>query len=184
MDLQFDWSTQLSDIWKNAPGRFSLNVVSTFLINYDTMSAPGQPIQRWYGTMGPTLSGTDPGAGYAYKVNTTFGYAVGPAVISLTWKHLPQVNAASAVSPGNVTLPTAAYDLFGLNTNWSLPHGLQLRFGIQNLFDVQPPTTGATTAVMVNGAPVTLASDGAGATNPAFYDELGRRFYVGLKARF
>ena len=184
VDLQFDWSTQLSDIWKNAPGRFSLNVVSTFLINYDTMSAPGQPIQRWYGTMGPTLSGTDPGAGYAYKVNTTFGYAVGPAVISLTWKHLPQVNAASAVSPGNVTLPTAAYDLFGLNTNWSLPHGLQLRFGIQNLFDVQPPTTGATTAVMVNGAPVTLASDGAGATNPAFYDELGRRFYVGLKARF
>jgi outer membrane receptor protein involved in Fe transport len=184
VDLTFDWSTQLSDIWRNAPGRFSLNVVSSFLINYDTLSAPGQPVAHWYGTMGPTLAGTDPGAGYAYKVNTTFAYAVGPAVISLAWQHLPQVNAATAIVPGNTTLPTAAYDVFDLNTTWSLPHGLQLRAGISNLFDVMPPTTAATVPVMINGAATTVASSGQGMTNPAFYDEMGRRFYVGLKARF
>ena len=74
--------------------------------------------------------------------------------------------------------------MFDLNTNWSLPNRMQLRFGIQNLFDVQPPTTGATIANLVNGVPVTVPSSGQGTTNSSYYDEMGRRFYVGLKARF
>jgi outer membrane receptor protein involved in Fe transport len=181
--VQFDYSVALADIKKDLPGRFGLNIVSSFLINYDTISAPGFPAQKWYGTLGPNLAGTNGGA-YAYKLNTSFTYSVGPAFLSLNWRHLPQVNAATSVSPGNTTLPTKAYDIFDLSTNWSLPHRLQLRFGIQNLFDVQPPTTGATISTLVNGAAVTLPSSGAGTTNPAYYDELGRRFYVGLKARF
>lgn len=183
VDLQFDYSVQLSDIKKDLPGRFGLNIVSSFLINYDTISAPGFPAQKWYGTLGPTLAGTNGGA-YAYKLNTSFTYSVGPAFLNLNWRHLPQVNAATSVSPGNTTLPTRAYDIFDLNTNWSLPHRMQLRFGIQNLFDVQPPTTGATISTLVNGNPVTLPSSGQGTTNVSYYDELGRRFYVGLKARF
>jgi len=183
VDVQFDWSLQLSDVKKDIPGRFSLSIVSSFLGNYDTISAPGQAAQRWYGTLGPTLTGTNGGA-YAYKLNTSFGYAVGPAVINLNWRHLPQVNAPTAVAPGNVTLPTSAYDIFDVSTNWSLPHAMQLRFGIQNLFDAQPPTTGASTAILVNGITTKLASSGQGVTNPSFYDPLGRRFYIGLKARF
>jgi iron complex outermembrane receptor protein len=183
VDLQFDYSVQLSDLKKDLPGRFGLNIVSSFLINYDTISAPGFAAQKWYGTLGPTLAGTNPGA-YAYKLNTSFTYSVGPAFINLNWRHLPQVNAATSVSPGNTTLPTKAYDVFDLNTNWSLPHRMQLRVGVQNLFDTQPPTTGATISTLVNGNPVTLPSSGQGTSNPAYYDELGRRFYVGLKARF
>ena len=183
VDVQFDWSLQLSDVWKTIPGRFSLSIVSSFLGNYDTLSAPGQPVQHWYNTLGPTLTGTNGGA-YRYKLNTTFGYSVGPATISLDWRRLPQVGAASATAPGNTVLPTAAYDIFDLNTLWTLPHGLQLRAGIQNLFDVSPPTTGATSAVYVNGLQQTVASSGQGTTNPSFYDPLGRRFYIGLKARF
>ena len=183
VDLQFDYSVQLSDMKKDLPGRFSVNVLTNFLINYDTISAPGFPAQKWYGTLGPTLAGTNAGA-YAYKLNTSFSYSVGPAFVSLGWRHLPKVNAATSVSPGNTTLPTNAYDIFDLSTNWNLPHRMQLRFGIQNLFDVQPPTTGATISTLVNGNPVTLPSSGQGTTNPSYYDELGRRFYVGLKARF
>jgi len=183
VDVQFDWSLQLSDLMKSAPGRFSLSIVSSFLGNYDTTSAPGIPTSHWYGTAGPTLAGTNGGA-YAYKLNTSFGYAVGPAVFNLNWRHLPQVNAATAIAPGNTTLPTPAYDIFDLNTNYSLPHGLQLRFSIANLFDAQPAITGKTIPVMVNGVAVTIPSSGQGSTNPSYYDEMGRRFSIGLKARF
>jgi outer membrane receptor protein involved in Fe transport len=183
VDVQFDWAFALSDLKKDLPGRFNLSVVGSFLGNFDTISAPGFDPQKWYGTLGPTLTGTNAGA-YAYKLNTSFGYSVGPAFINLNWRHLPRVNAPGSVSAGNATLPTNAYNIFDLSTNWNLPHGLQARFGIQNLFDVQPPTTGATVGVSVLGVPSTLASSGAGTTNPSFYDELGRRFYFGLKARF
>jgi outer membrane receptor protein involved in Fe transport len=183
VDLQLDWTFALADIKQSLPGRFTLNIASTFLGNYDTIVGPGQPVQKWYGTLGPNLSGTN-GGSYAYRLNTTFGYNVGPANISLNWRHLPKVNAVTSVAPGNLVLPTNSYDVFDLNTFYNLPHNLQLRFGIQNVFDIQPPVTGAKSAQYVNGVLTAVASDGAGSTNPAFYDVMGRRFYIGLKARF
>jgi len=183
VDLSLDWSVNLADIWKNAPGRFSISESANFLGNYDTIAYPGAPMQKWFGTLGPNLSGLDAGA-YSYKLATSFGYSVGPATINLNWRHYPEIHAASAVGPNNTTLPTSAYDIVDLATIWSLPHGLQLRAGISNLFDAAPPTTGATTGQSVGGVPISLAQSGQGVTNASYYDEFGRRFYVGLKARF
>jgi iron complex outermembrane receptor protein len=185
VDVTLDWRIPLSLAWKKLPGTFSLSVNSTFLGNYDTTSAPGAAVQKWYGTRGPTLTGTDPGA-YAYKINTTFGYTVGPANISVNWRHLPQVNAQVPLGTvNNRTLPVSGYDDFDLNGFFQLPHGLQLRAGISNLFDKQPPTTGSTVPfISSTGQITTLASSGAGSTDSNYYDVMGRRFYVGLKARF
>jgi iron complex outermembrane receptor protein len=183
VDVQFDWSIQLSDLKKDIPGRFSVNVVGSILGNYDTTSAPGFPVQKWYGTAGPTLAGTN-GGSYAYKLNTSFGYSVGPASFNLNWRHLPQLNSAGSIAAGNTTQPAPAYDIFDLATNWSLPHALQLRVGVQNLFDVDPAITGRTVATQVLGTPVNIGSSGQGTTNSGYYDPFGRRFYVGLKARF
>ncbi len=185
VDLSIDWRAPLSLVRKNIPGVVSISVNSTFLGNYDTINNPGAPVSRWYGTQGPTLTGTNPGA-YAYRINTTFGYSVGPANFSLNWRHLPQVNAGVPLGTANVhTLPTSGYDDFDLSTFWNLPRGLQLRAGIQNLFDKQPPTTGASTPTLNAAGQITaLASSGAGSTNSSYYDVNGRRFFIGLKARF
>ncbi|MGZ3274909.1 MAG: TonB-dependent receptor domain-containing protein [Caulobacteraceae bacterium] len=185
VDVTIDWRVPLSLAWKTLPGTFSVSVNSTFLGNYDTTNNPGAAVNHWYGTLGPTLTGTNPGA-YAYKINTTFGYNVGPANFSLNWRHLPQVNTNSPLgTPGVRTLPTSGYDNFDLNAFLQLPHGLQLRGGISNIFDKAPPTTGSTIPA-INGAGVTtvLASSGQGTTNSSYYDVMGRRFYIGLKARF
>ena len=55
-----------------------------------------------------------------------------------------------------------------------------MRFGINNLFDVEPPTTGAQNAI----PGFSVSSSGAGTTNESLYDALGRRFYVGIEAKF
>jgi outer membrane receptor protein involved in Fe transport len=62
---------------------------------------------------------------------------------------------------------------------------VQLRAGISNIFDKQPPTTGSSIPLYSSAGLLTgLASSGAGATNSNFYDVLGRRFYVGIRASF
>ena len=185
VDVTIDWRAPLSLVKKDLPGTVSISVNSTFLGNYDTISNPGAPVSHWYGTLGPTLTGTNPGA-FAYRINTSFGYAVGPASFSLNWRHLPQVNPAIPLGTPNVhTLPTSGYDEFDLSTNWNLPHGLQLRGGIQNLFDKGPPTTGSSTnTVNSQGVVTALGLAGTGSTNSSYYDVMGRRFFIGLKARF
>lgn len=49
----------------------------------------------------------------------------------------------------------------------------ELRFGIDNLADVEPNIYGATPTTTGNGL-----------TLNEFYDVLGRRYYVGFRARF
>jgi outer membrane receptor protein involved in Fe transport len=185
LDVQFDWSATLADAFKDVPGRVNLNFVANFLGNYDTTAGPGQPTVKWYGSLGPNLVGTNPGA-YAYRLNTTFGYSVGPANINLNWRFFPAVNAVGQATSGasNTTFQTPSYSVFDLTGFFTLPHGLQLRAGIQNIADTDPAITGKTRAVTVNGVLQSIASTGQGTTAPQFYDPLGRRFFVGLKARF
>lgn len=109
--------------------------------------------------------------------------------------------------------PTAAlnvqqYDQFDLSGYWNINDTLSMRFGIDNIFDTQPVSTArsagrpydssktpAQNAAVLNsvcgGAPgctnptsYSLATSGLGSSNGGFYDVLGRRYFIGLKARF
>jgi outer membrane receptor protein involved in Fe transport len=123
----------------------------------------------------------------------------GPISLSLNWRFYPHthsaqyvlVNQANCNTVFSCTLDTSAYHVFDLSATYTVKKNYVLRFGVDNLFDATPPTTGATTGLH-GTAPTasgyspggSLASDGAGATMPSIYDTLGRRFYVGLNAKF
>ena len=95
-----------------------------------------------------------------------------------------------------------SYSVLDLSGSWDINQNLTLRAGIDNLFDVLPRITGASagrpdgtdlSAVCSvaqqelgcqNPNSYSLPSTGAGSTNPGYYDVLGRRFFIGLKARF
>jgi len=92
-----------------------------------------------------------------------------------------------------------AYDIFDMSMNWTVNDTVTIRGGITNLFDVSPKITGRETGyapgsdltAVCGGAPgcvnptaPQLASTGAGITSPGYYDVLGRRFFIGMKARF
>ena len=90
-------------------------------------------------------------------------------------------------------LDTPAYHIFDLSATYTIMRNYTLRAGVDNLFDKQPPSTTATGGLGRNSngtynAGGALAIDGNGGfgtgTNPSIYDSLGRRFYIGLNAKF
>jgi outer membrane receptor protein involved in Fe transport len=180
VDVQVNWAADFADMGLNSvPGGLNLNVLVNWLDYFDTVSAPGQPVRHWAGTLGPNLNGTNPGA-FKWKLNTTLTYNYGPASLSLNWRHLPKVHSQTYGQPGDNTLDTAAHDEFGLYGTWELNRNYILRAGVDNLLDARPEITGANTGI----PGFSLATSGRGTTMEGLYDALGRRYYVGIKAKF
>jgi len=102
------------------------------------------------------------------------------------------------------------FDQFDLSGFWNINETLSVRFGVDNIFDTQPSITAksagrpydptqsaaansARLAATCNNAPApgcvnpvgySLAGSGLGSTSGGFYDVLGRRYFVGIKAKF
>lgn len=107
---------------------------------------------------------------------------------------------AGGASPGVLNeIPTDSYNIFDLAVNWNINETLALRGGVTNLFDEEPPTVGDTRGLSPAGGPSSLqACNGApgcqnpfgyslptrGGFNGGYYDTLGRRYFLGLKATF
>ncbi len=176
VDAQFDWRAQLEDLHLHAPGTVSLNVSANYLAHFETSKAPNTPFVDYAGTSGDTaFSGGLLDPQFRWKVTTTFGYAIGPYSANLRWRHLPSIRSSTSTT----AIPTTAYDQIDVSARWAVTHTYEIRAGIDNLLDVEPPITGASPA-----SPFANASSGAGTTYTSVYDILGRRFFVGLKARF
>ncbi len=73
-------------------------------------------------------------------------------------------------------VPAANY--FDLSGTWTVKDGVTFRFGVNNLFDRDPPVIDST-----NLAPASPPF-GNGNTFPGVYDSLGRTIFVGLTADF
>ena len=82
-------------------------------------------------------------------------------------------NSGKSATPNPTTKVEGvpAYNLFNLYSSYNFGK-VTVRFGIDNLFNKEPPVVGANPGV-------TTASN---ITNPGLYDPLGIRFYLGVKA--
>ncbi len=102
----------------------------------------------------------------------------------------------------------ASYDIFDLSGYWTINDTLSVRFGVDNVLDRGPAATAKTlgrpydytktvaqnSAAMLgicNGAPgcqnptsYSIGTSSQGTSSGGYYDVLGRRYFVGLKARF
>ncbi len=229
VDLSLNWSAQFADLgMSRVPGGLSFSTTASWLNYYRTKASP-LPIDLmidWKGSNGPTLSGLNSGA-YTYRLFNTFTYVLPSFSTSLQWEFLPSINspvvaqqradiannnAVAAGAPGAIlsytpwtNIATPHYNKFDLTFSWTLNKLLQIRGGVDNLFNKQPPQATATStnaatkgypfgtnlsAVCngfgpgcVNPRSYTLPTDGAGLTT-AFYDVNGRTFFLGMKATF
>jgi outer membrane receptor protein involved in Fe transport len=176
IDAQLDWSTDVQGLGIGGnPATIFANINFNWLQSYDVVTAPGGTVIHYAGTVGGTI-GTPPyGAQFRWKLYSTLGYHTGPATLSMSWMHYPSAkNIALATNPASTTSPTPSYDKFDLAGSWAINATYLVRAGIDNLFDIGPPIVGAVPGV----------TSAAGLTDVGSYDVMGRRFYIGLKARF
>jgi iron complex outermembrane recepter protein len=174
IDAQLDWSADLG------PGTFSTNVLLNYMLDVKVAELPVDPLVDYVGTFGNAVAGLNGNTGYEYRVLTSFNYSIGPARVGITWQHYAGVDD----TPRNPAINGApAYNIFNLNTAYQLSDDINLRFGVENLFNKAPPITNLNTSIDITQSPTTGQLPGGG-IGGGFYDTIGRRFFLGANIQF
>lgn len=175
IDTQLDWGMDVG------PGTVNLNLLANYQIDFKSTSLAGiLPLVDYVGTLGTGENGLNTGV-YEYRIFANLGYAVGPATVTLQWQHRPSIEDATEAQIGASTPTTGfpSYNLFSLNGTYSVNDAVNLRFGVDNLFNKAPPLGNVNTA-----ADPSLGQLSGGSYNATFYDTNGRRFYFGANLQF
>jgi iron complex outermembrane receptor protein len=165
IDTEVDWGLRFgdTDLFKALPGALTFNVVGSYLDRYAVSPFAGAAYVNYTGTVTNNS--------YRFKVLSTFGYSIGPASVGFRWQHLPGSGPDPSSAAGTQGAANA-YNEVDLFTRYSLSDAIELRAGIDNLFNAWPVWVGA----------VPGTTNAIGTTN-ANYDTIGRRFYLGVKAK-
>ena len=180
VDLNLNWTKMMSN------GGFNMNMVANYVLASETQNRPDLPTTDWAGTDGCSLQIQC--QGYEYRVFTTFNYFRGNWNVSLRHQYWPSLQAASCM-----TAPTANsclsggvqenYQLFALSASYAIGDKYTVRFGMENLFDKEPPCTGGNPTNPAFPIPCTRGG-GFGGTGAATYDPLGRRGFISMSMDF
>ena len=174
IDAQLDWGTDVG------PGRLNANVQASYLLSFKAAELPVDPLVEYAGTQGPTSSGLN-GGNYDYRVFSNLSYSLDRLMLGLQWQHLPSIEDATEALFPTDTVGAPSYNLFNLNGSYRLTDDVNLRFGVDNLFNKAPPLTGYNPA---NTNPLATGNLIGGNLGTGFYDDNGRRFYLGANIRF
>ncbi len=135
IDVSFNWSAALSDMGIGfIPGRFSYALNGNYMIKDARQAAPGEPFEEFTG-----LSGF---GSFRWTIYNTFSWLNGPANASLNWRHYPSTESYGHFSGQDLRVQGIdAYNIFDLSLGYQLTQGLQLRAGVDNLFNKAPPVS-------------------------------------------
>jgi outer membrane receptor protein involved in Fe transport len=171
VDVQIDWRLPLDTIGLGRQsGAVSLSTVINYVDRFDIQALPGDPFQSFLGTIqNSTSAGGVPESYPRWKWTATATYELGPAQLGVRWRHLPAFADVSTVTDADSTTPgTPVYNYFDLLGRYRLTEKIELRAGVTNVGDRQPPDVGGL----------------RGITNLGTYDPIGRSYYLGARARF
>ncbi|MES2262611.1 MAG: TonB-dependent receptor [Pseudomonadota bacterium] len=169
VDLELDWKANLAAFGLDRKfGRIGINSVISRMNSYEIQNLSTDRFVNYAGTTGNTQVDTFTASHPKLKAQTTFSYKVGPMDLSLGWQYLGKMSSSTNVlTPSANVAGVGAVSYFDLLMRWRVAANTELRAGVQNLSDRQPPA-----------GPV------AGQTDVVAYDVLGRRFSLGLNMRF
>jgi outer membrane receptor protein involved in Fe transport len=157
------------------PGQIGAGTLINYVNKFEYQTSPTSPLVDAKGTLDPIpASGGVTGGIFTYRTNTHVQYTWNGLTAGLNWLHYPSINnAAASTNPSTKIQGAPNYNLYSLYSTYTISK-YTVRFGIENLFDKQPPSIGYNPGV-------TSASN---TTNAGYYDILGRRYYLGVKASF
>ena len=162
VDLQFDWRLEMGEAGLPDWGQLNLNVILGWLESRQRQDVAGGPIIERVGTADLTSSGQT-NIFPEWKALTTLDWSNDSFKAGVRWRYVDEMTVFASTT----TLATTHYfDLFG---SWEITEGVSLRATVNNVGDQQPRTW--VPGVQAN-------------TDPSTYDVLGRRYSIGLSARF
>ena len=174
VDFEANYNTDLADWGMTDSGSLSINMIGTWLDNLTTTSTPLSAPIDCAGVYGPTCGTPSPTWRHKMRVTWTSPWDF---ALSLDWRHLGSVDLEDGVvDPADAHI--SAFDYFDLSANYTLHTGIELRAGIDNIFDKSPPVLDS------NVNPVSGPPFGNGNTFPGVYDSLGRTLFIGVTAKY
>ena len=161
IDVAVNWMSDLRDLGIGAGGAISLNLQASFLLSYQESPILGAPYIEYKGTLY--------NESYDYKLFGTLNYMWDNGSVGIRGRYLPSIDPAPTAVAG--TLSTKSYTEWALFGRYNLTESVEIRGGIDNLFDIKPRVVGATPLNANSGSTIQL------------YDTMGRRYYVGVRFR-
>ncbi len=161
VDAQIDWRIPIG------PGSLDLNLLANFTNSYEVQLLQGSVWQEFAGTIDGTQNGGIPIPDW--KTLTSLTYRLPSVEFGVRWRHLPEMDDITSVTrPASPAAGVPSYDLFDATFAYKFNGKINVRGGINNALDKEPPIVGGT----------------IGQTQPGTYDILGRYYYLGLQLGF
>lgn len=170
-DLNATYAFDLDDLGLNNGGEIRLGYISTILSELQEQSLPGEEAIECAGFHAGACDNPAP----KYRHRTTLGWVRGALDTTLSWRYLSSVDQFGASTTAVNQLDAVSY--FDLSVQYEIKRGLELRGGVNNLFDQDPPLTSL--AGFGGGEDA-----GRGNSYPQLYDAQGRFVFAGITARF
>ncbi|MFV0478009.1 MAG: TonB-dependent receptor domain-containing protein [Parahaliea sp.] len=152
------------DIGNN--GSLAFNNTAAIIDTWDTQQAEGWAVDDCKGNWGSTCGYPTPDFRNNFRATWITPWDV---TTSLAWRYISDVDDLN----GNMDLDDISY--FDLSALWNVTEYAELRAGINNILDEEPPMAGAAAGPSINGN---------GNVFPGMYDALGRYMFVGLSLQF
>lgn len=162
-------------------GTIEANLIGTLLKHQITNPLPGLGSYDCKGLFGPGCG--EPSPAWKHVARITWSPANRIASISLSWRYIGPTKLSSdtdnpfftdAGPPSNISGHIKAYNYFDLAATLRPWRKLELRAGVNNIFDKDPPALAAGL----------LSGFGNGNTYPGVYDPLGRYVFAGASIEF
>lgn len=162
VDLALDFGLNLERL-----GSLRWNIVTTWLEKNTSQTTVVDPVNDFAGSIGQVTATAAP----KWRVNVSTSYSLGGVNLQLTNRFIDKMvhaNTVTGSSPVSNT-GTAATWYHDLSARYAITPNIAVRAGVSNLTDQQPRLY----------SPNVQAN-----TDPSTFDVLGRRYFVGLNAKF
>lgn len=168
-------------------GTLAFSYLATYTDEQTTKPLPGFVPYNCRGLYGPTCGQPTPAYKHQFRAtwNTPWDLAVSARWRYLSGSKLDAIQANTNLNQG-ITLADVpedakigAYGYLDLSATWQIRRKVQLRVGVNNVFDRDPPVLDSNNIPVSNPAVFGNAN-----TFPGVYDSLGRQIFMGLTANF
>lgn len=168
IDIQADWNIDLDRLGAKGWGKLHLGTVASYLDSFKIQNLPNAPFREYGGTILNTqvdpLSTSLP----RWKWMSSAGWSTDALGLEFRWRHIAAMKNANNVGTTATTRGVDAVDYLDLIGTIRAGSNFEFRLGVTNLTDVAAPQVGVV----------------AGDTDFNTYDQLGRRVFAGVRAKF